>query len=215
MPGISCCEPLYAAATCRCVLRPLLLPVLPLHMTLTSCRDGWDALLLHSLLLLRDVCQRLKLHKESLLHSLEVASLADSLSGDAAAAAADAGAAAGLLDQEQAQGLAAAALLGLLAGPQDNKSNLKKPAVQQQQQQQGDTQQSDGQQQQQRQAGEEGHVQRQGSVSSSGGSPRSSSGGSWEYVVQQLDLSAALQALPLGQGEAGGAAGNVVNVLLQ
>jgi hypothetical protein len=188
-----------------------------LRLNPVPCRDGWDALLLHSLLLLRDVCQRLKLHKESLLHSLEVASLADSLSGDAAAAA-DAGAAAGLLDREQAQGLAAAALLGLLAGPQDNKSNLKKPAVQQQQQQQADTQQADGQQQQGRQAGEEVHVQgvvqRQGSVSSGSGSPRSSSS-SWEYVVQQLDLAAALQAQPPGQGEAGGAAGNVVNVLLQ
>lgn len=161
------------------------------HLCLLTvcCRDGWDALLLHSLLLLRDVCQRLKLHKESLLNSLEVASLAASLRGNAAA---DAAAATGMFDSEQAQGLASASLLGLLAGPQDNKSSLKK-SPRQQQQQPDAVHGEQHQQQQQVQQQEEGL----GRVSVSG-SPRSGIG-SWEYVVQQVDLAAALQQLPMKQ----------------
>lgn len=158
-----------------------------------SCRDSWDALLLHSLLLLRDVCQRLKLHKESLLHSLEIASLADSLRGTAAASSASE-AAGGLLDHDQAQGLASAALLGLLAGPQDAKSSLKKPSVLLQQQQPGGLL---GEQQQQQEV-----VTAQGSPVSS---PRSGTGSDWEYVVQQVDLAAALQQqAPVKQEEGGG-----------
>lgn len=172
----------------------------------SGCRDGWDALLLHSLLLLRDVCQRLKLHKESLLHSLEVASLATSLRGSAAGAAADSAAATGqtgMFDQEQAAGLASAALLGLLAGPQDNKSSLKKhPPVTQQQSGDGADQgeqhrQVAAQQQQQEQEG-------LGRVSvGSQSSPRSGSSSSWEYVVQQVDLAAALQQAPAARQEDG------------
>jgi hypothetical protein len=163
------------------------------------CRDGWEALLLHSLLLLRDVCQRLKLHKESLLHSLEVASLAASLGANTAA---DAAAASGLFDHEQAQGLASASLLGLLAGPQDNKSSLKKSVVQQQP---GSIQ---GEQPQQQQQHEDGLAR-----TSAGASPRTSSS-SWEYVVQQVDLAAALQQAPARQEDGTPRANQGAEVLL-
>jgi hypothetical protein len=163
------------------------------------CRDSWDALLLHSLLLLRAVCQRLKLYKESLLHSLEIASLADSLQGTAAASSASAG---GLLDHDQAQGLASAALLGLLAGPQDAKSSLKKPSVLLQQQPGGLQGEQQPQQPQQQQQQQQQVVAAQGSPVSS---PRSGTGSDWEYVVQQVDLSAALQQQgALKQEEGGG-----------
>lgn len=175
-----------------------------------GCRDGWDALLLHSLLLLRDVCQRLKLHKESLLHSLEVASLAACLRGSAGAA--DSAAATGLFDQEQAAGLASAALMGLLAGPQDNKSSLKKHAAATQQP--GDADQGEqheqvaAQQQQQEQEG-------LGCVSvGSQSSPRSCSS-SWEYVVQQVDLAAALQQAPAARQEGGVSRASQVADVLQ
>lgn len=176
-------------------------------------RDGWDALLLHSLLLLRDVCQRLKLHKESLLHSLEIASLADSLRGSTAA---DAGAAAGMFDHDQAQGLAAAALVGLLAGPQDNKSSLKKPpaqAAQQPQPQQpagGLESEQPQQQQPQQQQGVPGQA------ASPVSSPRSGASSEWEYVVQQVDLAAALQQAPPQQedGSTAPRASQVAEVLL-
>jgi hypothetical protein len=166
------------------------------------CRDGWEALLLHSLLLLRDVCQRLKLHKESLLHSLEVASLAANLGTDTAA---DAAAASGLFDREQAQGLASASLLGLLAGPQDNKSNLKKPPVQQQA---GSIQGEQPQQQQQQQ-----QQQHEDGLARTSVSPRTSSS-SWEYVVQQVDLAAALQQAPARQEDGTSRANQVAEVLL-
>lgn len=163
----------------------------------TLCRDGWDTLLLNSLLLLRDVCQRLKLQKEFLLHSLEVASLADSLQGTTATPDTQA-AASGLFDHEQAQGLASAALLGLLAGPQDSKSSLKKAAQQQAPAQQQEQQQDD-------------HGQSQAVVDSSQHS--GSSGSGWEYEVQQLDLAAAAQQLPTSQGDASRTSG-IAEVLL-
>jgi len=191
---------------CQCVPAVMLRAIFSLLWSVcTLCRDGWDTLLLNSLLLLRDVCQRLKLQKEFLLHSLEVASLADSLqrttTPDTQAAAS------GLFDHEQAQGLASAALLGLLAGPQDSKSSLKKAAQQQAPAQQQE-QLSPPQQQQQQQ---DDHGQSQAVVDSS--QHNGSSGSSWEYEVQQLDLGAGLQQLPTSQGDASRTSG-IAEVLL-
>ena len=160
------------------------------------------------------MCQRLKLHKEALLHSLEVASLAASLRGSGAA---DTQAAApGLFDADQARGLASAALLGLLSGPQDHKSSLKKlPAQLQPQQQQQQQQQPEGQQLQGHQAEPQAQAQQRpedGQVPAAG-SPSSSS--SWEYEVQQLDLAAVLQRASGSKEDASTSrAVNVAEVLL-
>ncbi|KAF6251338.1 Foie gras liver health family 1-domain-containing protein [Scenedesmus sp. NREL 46B-D3] len=98
--------------------------------------DGWDTLLLYSLLLLRDVCQRLKLHREALLHSLELCCLAicaatpssssSSSSSSTPRTAAAAAAAGGLADPKQALAMAAAALAGMLKGPVDKRSGIMK-----------------------------------------------------------------------------------------
>lgn len=77
--------------------------------THTYRRDGWRKLLLASLLQLRDCCQRLKLHREALLHSLEASCLPHGLGAQQGAAA------------------AAAAIASIAAGAGDRKSSILKP----------------------------------------------------------------------------------------
>lgn len=160
-----------------------------------QCRDGWDALLLHSLLLLRDVCQRLKLHQEALLHSLEVACLADSLaiSNDSQAAPTYE-----LANHQQAEACAEAALAGLLTGAADKKSSIMKAGTNNSQAVAG----PDGVLHQQQQA-----VGVSAIPARSSSSPVSSV---WCYTVQQLDLSTVAQQLPDGPRAA-----NVADILQQ
>eukprot|EP00878_Enallax_costatus_P027899 GHUV01030087.1.p1 GENE.GHUV01030087.1~~GHUV01030087.1.p1 ORF type:complete len:989 (+),score=366.66 GHUV01030087.1:1269-4235(+) len=162
-----------------------------LQTVYTYRRDGWDALLLQSLLLLRDVCQRLKLHQEALLHSLELACVADSLPSSANSNSQPAATLHELADHEQAIGLAAAALASMLTGPGDKKGSIMKTSSNVSP---GDRVTAAADEAQQRHAN----------------SPTPSA---WHYTVQQLDLSAALQQAPAQ--EDGGRATNVADVLQQ
>jgi hypothetical protein len=178
-------------------------------LALLQRRDGWDVLLLHGLLLLRDVCQRLKLHKESLLHSLEIASLATSL---AAAGTGSSGAVAtGLFDEQQAQALASAAVMGLLGGPTDHKSSLKKTSI---------VQQSPGaaaaapEQQPQQQPDTSVPPAPAADTAAAGADGSGSSSSRWDYAVQHLDLAAAVQQLPPGRDDAAALSNSIAEVLL-
>jgi hypothetical protein len=171
-------------------------------------RDGWDMLLLCSLLLLHDVCQRLKLHREALLHSLELACLTASLAAPNSSSSRKSGTPAGdLSDPKQAVTMAAAALAAMLKGPVDKRSSIMKaggagsspsgsPRLLEGQQA--------GQQQQQLGGNSSSPVAAAGSPSSplggggGGGGVGSSSSSStaWNYVVQHLDVAAALQQMP-------------------
>jgi hypothetical protein len=122
-----------------------------------------------------------------------------------------------MFDQEQAHALASAAVIGLLSGPTDNKSSLKKqPAPQQQQ---GAA--PDDQQHQQLAAGSPGgaadgvmRLSSSSSISSSINSGSSGSGTRWDYTVQHLDLAAAVQQLPPGRDEGAALASSIAEVLL-
>jgi hypothetical protein len=195
-------------------------------------REGWDALLLRALLPLRDVCQRLKLQREAMLHSLELATVvAHTLaSADAAAAAPggdDAGGAGGcVLDAAQAAALAEASLAGLLAGGGDRRSGIMK---QQQQPSELHTQPAGGEpspglQQQQQQHEVPGAA---ASVASAQPNPtqqapapltqQANQSGAWAYTVQHLDLVTALQAAAAltasGEGGGGGGAARASSVI--
>lgn len=170
-----------------------------------ACRDGWDTLLLYTLLLLRDVCQRLKLHKEALLHSLELSCLmADSLAQQSGSTGSTVGPAASaqppgqhaLVDQQQASALAAAALAGMLKGPTDKRSSIMK-AGSGSSSPNSSPRLADGQTATAAALGSAGQQQAGGSpvVAGRPGGSAGSSSMLWSYVVQQLDIAAALQRL--------------------
>eukprot|EP00879_Flechtneria_rotunda_P002505 GHRR01002703.1.p1 GENE.GHRR01002703.1~~GHRR01002703.1.p1 ORF type:complete len:1063 (+),score=495.97 GHRR01002703.1:1057-4245(+) len=161
---------------------------LVLQAVYTYRRDGWDLLLLHCLLQLRDVCQRLKLHKEALLHSLEVACLTHSLTnsskGGSSSSDGSQTASAGLVNAQQAAALASAAITGLCTGAGDKRSSIMKTSS-------------------------------SSSVVVDGPPAAQQAQGSsqWVYNVQQLDLAAALQQMPIK--EDGAVTNTIAEVLSQ
>lgn len=147
--------------------------------------------MLQPLLLLRDICQRLKLHQEGLLHTLELACVADSLAASTNSSDHTATTVHELADHQQAVGLAAAALASMLVGAGDKKGSIMKT--------------SSNMSPRITAAADEPLQQRATSPVSS----------AWTYTVQQLDLSAALQQLPAMDDDIAGARPTHVADILQ
>jgi hypothetical protein len=194
-----------------------------------GCRDGWDALLLHCLLLLQQVTQRLKLHKESLLHSLEIACLAHSLAANkvpnkssssnslhASTAQVD-NTHLGrqwLADSQQPAALAAAAVKSILAGATDQKVGIIK-ALTPPPQQQGA---ADGAPVTGSDPPSAGSPAAAAAAPAAAASQSTGAADGFKYVVQQLDLAAALQQQQQQQQpgqDPPGVPGLAVDLLLQ